>query len=595
VVIGAVARELEGVVDELGRIVAGIDAGSLLATEAVDVLAQLDALKRLVAGGELKVAARAAEAQFWKSEGKRSAAEWLATRSGCGLGQARGLLGASEKLNELPRVAEAVGRGELSLDQAVAVADGAAANPAREGELLEVARGRSLQGLRDEVERTKQAAITDEAAQQRAIHRERRHRMWMSAGGVNWAGRGTADTGVRMKAALGPVCQAVYDDARRRGEHEDFDAYMADALLLAIEAGAAWFNGVPPPPSLRAGPETAAGRSDRTGPDADPGPELARAQPAGPGRQGAGVETGAGSAPPPDRGPTLFDAPPGPEPTAARTRPEGVARGPSPGPGAAIQAEDGADPPATNPMMSPLMARLLEHGHLRRRGGDHLKVIVRVDAAALDRGHTVEGEVCEVSGIGPLPVPAARALVADAALAVVLTRGTDVARVANLGRAPNALQKTVLQWRDPVCSVAGCTNAARLEADHIELWSRDGPTSLDNLELKCAFHHALKSRDGWTEAPGPAGTPRPLLPRPRARPTRDPGPRSGPGPAPSRARGPGSEPRRRSSSTSSSSSSGSGRRSRPRSGSAQDRGQDRGRGSGSGPGPGSGPGAGLGP
>jgi hypothetical protein len=138
--------------------------------------------------------------------------------------------------------------------------------------------------------------------------------------------------------------------------------------------------------------------------------------------------------------------------------------------------------------------------------------LVRVDADALDRGRVVGGEVCEVAGYGPIPVPAARHLLADSALAVVLTRGTDVLRVANFSRAPSAIQTTVLQWRDPVCSVEGCTNAARLEADHIDLWSENGPTSLENLEYKCARHHDLKSTQGWTEAPGPAGQPRPLHP-----------------------------------------------------------------------------------
>ena len=42
----------------------------------------------------------------------------------------------------------------------------------------------------------------------------------------------------------------------------------------------------------------------------------------------------------------------------------------------------------------------------RRSDGDwrFAKVIVRVDAAALDRGEVAEGEVCEVAGQGPIPV-----------------------------------------------------------------------------------------------------------------------------------------------------------------------------------------------
>jgi hypothetical protein len=145
--------------------------------------------------------------------------------------------------------------------------------------------------------------------------------------------------------------------------------------------------------------------------------------------------------------------------------------------------------------------------------------LLRVDAAALDRGRAVDGEVCEIAGYGPIPVPAARQLLADSALAIVLTHGTQVLSVANFSRAPSAIQTSVLQWRDPVCSVEGCTRTARLEADHIDLWSQGGPTSLDNLEYKCAFHHDLKTTHGWTDSPGEAGRSRPLEP-PSAPPTR---------------------------------------------------------------------------
>jgi hypothetical protein len=471
VVVGAVTARLAGVAAELGAIVAEVDAGSVLATEAVGALAELDRISRLAGGGRLKLAARAAEAGFWKTNGDRSAAEWLAGRAGCGVREARGLLSTSEKLADLPQVAQAVGRGELSLDQAVAVADGAAANPAAEAELLATARRESLQGLRTTVDRVKQDAVVDEAAQQRAIHRTRHHRMWASGGGVNWAGRHTADAGARMKALLGPFCQAVYDDARARGEREEIEAYMADALMLALEAGAAYLNGDTLPAPTGAAALAKPGSADRTG---------------------AGAEPDAATPPGADVGGTLF-----------------AAALPPPSANLPAAGSSGTDPPPR----SALMRRLIEGGHLRCRGGDHLKVIVRVDATALDRGGTAEGEVCEVAGIGPVPVPAVRELMADAALAVVLTRGTDVVRVANPGRSPNALQNTVLQWRDRMCSVAGCTRTARLETDHITEWSKDGPTSLDNLERKCAFHHALKSRDGWTEEPGPAGSERALLPR----------------------------------------------------------------------------------
>lgn len=53
-------------------------------------------------------------------------------------------------------------------------------------------------------------------------------------------------------------------------------------------------------------------------------------------------------------------------------------------------------------------------------------VQVRVDAASLVRGATVAGEVCEIPGVGPVPVATARALLPHAVLQALVTRGVDV-------------------------------------------------------------------------------------------------------------------------------------------------------------------------
>jgi hypothetical protein len=58
-------------------------------------------------------------------------------------------------------------------------------------------------------------------------------------------------------------------------------------------------------------------------------------------------------------------------------------------------------------------------------------VNVFVDHAALVRGHTATGEVCEIAGVGPIPVATARALAIDAYLRVLVTDGTDITAVAH--------------------------------------------------------------------------------------------------------------------------------------------------------------------
>jgi hypothetical protein len=86
--------------------------------------------------------------------------------------------------------------------------------------------------------------------------------------------------------------------------------------------------------------------------------------------------------------------------------------------------------------------------------------------SALVNGRTQNGEVCEIAGVGPVPVATARALLGDAVLKLVLTQGVDVRNVTSLGRGPTAAQKVALLWEQPTCAVEHCGRRARLEADH---------------------------------------------------------------------------------------------------------------------------------
>ena len=123
--------------------------------------------------------------------------------------------------------------------------------------------------------------------------------------------------------------------------------------------------------------------------------------------------------------------------------------------------------------------------------------------AALMRGHPIEGEVCEVTGVGPVPVPAVRRWIADDAfVAAILTKGVDVRSVVHLGRQATALQRTALEWLAPECCVRGCPNQARLEIDHERDWARTHHTTLDELDHLCAHHHRMKTRHGHRLEPG---------------------------------------------------------------------------------------------
>ena len=132
--------------------------------------------------------------------------------------------------------------------------------------------------------------------------------------------------------------------------------------------------------------------------------------------------------------------------------------------------------------------------------GADAKVIVRVDLLALLRGRAVDGEVCEIAGIGPIPVATVREWMDDAFLAAVLTKGDDIRKVVHLGRRFTSTQRTALQWQDPVCARLGCTNRLGLEYDHFEDWARTHTTRVEAAKRFCKACHRLKS-SGWQVSP----------------------------------------------------------------------------------------------
>jgi hypothetical protein len=129
------------------------------------------------------------------------------------------------------------------------------------------------------------------------------------------------------------------------------------------------------------------------------------------------------------------------------------------------------------------------------------KVLVRVDLAAIKRGTTERGEVCEIAGFGPIPVSEALKLMNEAFIALVLTKGVEVRNVVHLGRQFTEHQKTALEWSDPECKVLGCSCTARLERDHRDDWALTHETRITSADRLCHQHHLLKTQ-GWKLEPG---------------------------------------------------------------------------------------------
>jgi hypothetical protein len=135
--------------------------------------------------------------------------------------------------------------------------------------------------------------------------------------------------------------------------------------------------------------------------------------------------------------------------------------------------------------------------------GDHTQTTepvgrVRVDVTALLRGTTEPGEVCEIPGVGPVPVTHARDVLSHGLLEVVLHDGRDVQAVVTRTRhVPDAL-KIAIQERDLTCKVRGCDATDHLERHHADPFADHAITSYQVLGLVCPDHHDRITYDHWT-------------------------------------------------------------------------------------------------
>lgn len=379
------------------------------ARSAVEQAARLEKIAASIKG---RAAVRLAETGTHRGRGEKTPAHDLAKLSGTSVGQAAETLSAAEKLEEMPEVAAAASRGELSPQQTSLIAGALAANPdADANELLAKAKSSSHNELRDECERIKAAGDTGAEERRKRIHDERFLRRSRHAdGSASLTLRDNPEVIAQVVAGIQPKRQELFDAARRRGVRERSEALDADALVATV-VGAAGGGG--------------------------------------------------------------------------------------------------------------------------RRGGSAAKLLVRVDFDTLLRGYTIDGEVCEIAGYGPVAISAVRDLLAtgNTFLAAIITKGEQVVGVAHMGRAPTAIQQSALEWKDPVCTREGCPNVARLERDHRVEWAASKVTLIDWLDRLCAHCHDLKTLHGWALVDGTGK--RPMVPPDDPRhPRHKQHARAGPPPAP---------------------------------------------------------------
>jgi hypothetical protein len=371
-----------GLLAGLEELVSGLDPGAMSGEHAKELVSWFSRVEHLAAAGTTLCAGRVASSGSFADAGEKSAASWLATKTGNSVGGALRLLQAAKQLQELPVLEGAFRAGELSAEQMSTAAGAAVFDPTKEQDLLEQAKTGSMRHLRREAERVRAAARSEEdaTAAYARVRAGRSLRFWSDSDGFfRLDARLTPDDGARLRAEIEPEAKRVFREARNEGRRESFVAYVADALVNLVTAP-----------------------------------------------RGAGGRRSSHSA------------------------------------------------------------------------------ILRVDLAALRRGELGTGEVCEIPGVGPVPLSRARELLGDVILKLVVTNGVDVQSVCHLGRHVSAFTETALQERDPTCVVPGCDADSFLERDHWrETFAEGGPTDLVNLCRICSRHHHLKHNKGFSLRGGP--------------------------------------------------------------------------------------------
>jgi hypothetical protein len=460
----AMCRELDAVRQSILAYAGRFDPRSLTPTQAAAMVRACAQIEASVASIKMLAAARAAEGSTWQDEGYRSPADQLAHHAGMSPSAAKRALDTGRRMTNQPDVAKAALAGELSAEQATAVSDGAAANPAKTTELIDTAKRSSVPELNEEVARTK-AAVTDQEARRKAIHAKRSLRRWTDRDGALHAHLyGHPQDGASLWRMLDPIRRRL--NLRRRPTRPDqpvdpldaldYDAIMTMAYLATGQDGELSLADLL---DLGLFPQLDATILARHPTPATPAPTP--------------DTTGEAS---------LFPTPESNHQPPARTDPPDrtVAAGPdSPHP------SDSASP---NPKRAKKLA------------GSPARIMIRVDLDTLLRGVPLEGELCEIVGYGPIPISVIEQLLAheSAFIVGVLTKSKHLLGVYHHGRRyPNTYQKSALDFIYPTCAVTGCSARIGLQSDHRHDYAKTHYTVLDFLDRLCPHHHGLKTRKGW--------------------------------------------------------------------------------------------------
>lgn len=213
----------------LEQVVTSLQAADLSGTAAVAALDLFERVARLAEAGRMMVLPRIDETRAWHGQGHPTVAHWTAARTGTTIGRAVDTLNTAKALTGLPDTRAALIAGAISLHQTHEIALAAGADPTFEHKLLSSAAEKTTSELRDECRMIRTAAAGDEHQEQ--IRRTRSLRSRLDADGAHLLTlRNTTDAVAPLLAYLHADADRRATQARRDGDHQPYEAHLADAL-----------------------------------------------------------------------------------------------------------------------------------------------------------------------------------------------------------------------------------------------------------------------------------------------------------------------------------------------------------------------------
>ncbi len=152
-------------------------------------------IERLGVAGKAVAARRVEATQVWRQEGFRSAASWMAAKTGTTTGQATATLETAKRMEDLPATSEMFRSGQLTEAQAKEISHAAEASPEAEAGLLADSQKKTMTELRDKCRRVTAAGVDEDERQER-IRKTRYLRSWTDTdGAVRLDARATSSPG----------------------------------------------------------------------------------------------------------------------------------------------------------------------------------------------------------------------------------------------------------------------------------------------------------------------------------------------------------------------------------------------------------------